>query len=78
MRKDAHDIGPFPIFSINGPTTLRNNRCLVELQRRLTTHKLLKQNVHKNNDSNWWNQHRPNPFVWLAGSSSWACQEMPS
>lgn len=78
MRKDARDIGLFPIFSINGPTTLRNNRHLVELQRQLTTHNSLKQNVDRNNDSNWWNRHRPKPIARPAGSTGLACQKMLS
>lgn len=38
MRKDARDIGPLPITITSGPTALSNSRCLVEVQRQITTH----------------------------------------
>lgn len=76
--KDARDIGLSPIISVNGPITLRNSRCLVELQRQLTTHNTLKRTIGKKNDSNWWNRHRPKPSARPAGSSGRACQAMLS
>lgn len=36
--KEASDIGPPPMTSINGLTELSNSHCLVELQRQITTH----------------------------------------